>query len=101
MTSRNWLRRVSGVLVLGILVAASTTVLRKNGSALAQENTPASILPGRQIMVANYTSTPPVIDGVFSPEEWGGAHPVYVAGSLHPATAPGVVPNVPGLPFLF
>jgi len=101
MTVRNWLRRVSGLLVLGILVAASTTVQRKNGSALADEETPASILPGRQIMVARYTNTPPVIDGVFSPEEWGGALPVYVAGSLHPATPPGVVPNIPGLPYLF
>src|SRR6201981_1494055 len=101
MTSRNWLRGVSGLLVLGILVAASTTVLRKNGTALAEEETPASILPGRQIMGANYTSTPPVIDGVFSLEEWGGALPVYVAGSLHPASAPGVVPNMSGLPFLF
>ena len=55
MTSPNWLCRVSGLLVLGILVAASTPVLRKNGSALAQEETPATILPGRQIMVANYT----------------------------------------------
>ena len=52
-------------------------------------------------MVARYTSTPPVIDGVFSPEEWAGALPVYVAGSLHPATAPGVVPKIPGLPYLF
>jgi len=56
MTSPNWLCRVSGLLVLGILVAASTPVLQKNGSALAQEETPATILPGRQIMVANYTS---------------------------------------------
>jgi len=102
MTSRDWLRRVSGLLVpaLAILVAASTTGQRKNASALADEETPASILPGRQIMVARYTSTPPVIDGVFSLEEWAGALPVYVAGSLHPATAPGVVPNI-GLPFLF
>jgi hypothetical protein len=101
MTSRNWLFRVSALLVLGIFVAASTPVLRKNGSALAQGESPASILPGRQIMVANYTSTPPVIDGVFSPEEWRGARPVYVAGSVHPASAPGVVPNDPSLPFLF
>jgi len=103
MTSRDWLRRVSGLLVpaLAILVAASTTVQRKNASALADEETPASILPGRQIMVARYTSTPPVIDGVFSPEEWASALPVYVAGSLHPATPPGVVPKVPSLPYLF
>jgi len=45
MTSPNWLCRVSGLLVLGILVAASTPVLQKNGSALAQEETPATILP--------------------------------------------------------
>ena len=96
MTLRDWLRRVSALLVLalGILVAASTTVQRKNGSVLAEEETPASILPGRQIMVARYTSTPPVIDGVFSPEEWRGAVPVYVDGSKHPATPPGVVPNI-------
>jgi hypothetical protein len=103
MTLRDWLRRVSALLVLalGILVAASTTVQRKNASTLADEETPASILPGRQIMVARYTSTPPVIDGVFSPEEWAGALPVYVAGSLHPSTPPGVVPKDPSLPYLF
>ena len=101
MTSPKWLCRVSVLLALGILVAASTPLLRKNGGVLAQEQTPASILPGRQIMVAKYTSTPPVIDGVFSPGEWAGALPVYVAGSLHPASAPGVVPNDPSLPFLF
>lgn len=75
MTSPNWLRQVSGLLVQGVLVAGSSTVLRKNRTALAQEETPASILPGRQIMVARYTGTPPVIDGVFSPGEWGDALP--------------------------
>src|SRR6266566_2615383 len=57
-------------------VEAEKLRLQRNGSALAQEETPATILPGRQIMVANYTRTPPVIDGVFSPGEWGGALPV-------------------------
>ena len=93
MTSGNWPRRISALLVLVVLVATSN-------SALAQGETTGTKLPGRQIMIARYTSTPPVIDGVFSPEEWRGAVPVYVDGSKHPATAPGVVPNI-GLPFLF
>jgi hypothetical protein len=86
MTSGNWPRRISSLLVV-VLVAASN-------SALAQGETTGTRLPGRQIMVARYTSTPPVIDGVFSPEEWRGAVPVYVDGSKHPATPPGVVPNI-------
>jgi Carbohydrate family 9 binding domain-like len=56
-------------------------------------------IPGKQVMVANYTSHPPTIDGVFHPFEWRGAIPVYVDGST-PATAPGVVPNIPWLPNL-
>jgi hypothetical protein len=54
---------------------------------------------GKQFMVAKYTKTPPVIDGVFSPGEWAKAAPVHVDGNT-PATAPGVVPNI-GLPYLF
>lgn len=56
-------------------------------------------IPGKQVMVAKYTSHPPTIDGVFRPFEWRGAIPVYVDGST-PATAPGVVPNIPWLPNL-
>lgn len=51
-------------------------------------------------MIARYTKTPPVIDGVFSLAEWGRAVPVYVEGTSSPATPPGVVPNI-GLPYLF
>lgn len=94
MTSRNWPFRISGPLVVGLLVAASTI-------ALAQGEAEGTRIPGKQIMVATYTSTPPVIDGVFSPGEWNGALPVYVDGTKHPAYPPGVVPKDPGLPFLF
>jgi len=77
-------------MVVGTLVLST--------SALAQEKGKNRI-PGKQFMVARYTNTPPVIDGVFSPGEWHRAVPVYVDGST-PATAPGVVPNI-GLPYLF
>jgi hypothetical protein len=81
--------RTASLLVLGLFVLRSS-------SALAQHETK---IPGKQFMVARYTSTPPVIDGVFSPGEWRRAIPVHVTGST-PATAPGVVPSI-GLPFLF
>jgi len=80
------------ILFAATLVVAST-------SALAQQGAAKTGIPGKQFMVARYTSTPPVIDGVFSPNEWRGALPVYVNGNT-PATAPGVVPNI-GLPYLF
>jgi len=56
-------------------------------------------IPGKQVMVANYTTHPPAMDGVFRPYEWLEAFPVYVDGST-PATAPGIVPNIPWLPNL-
>jgi len=56
-------------------------------------------IPGKQVMIAKYTNRPPTIDGVFRPSEWRGAIPVYVDGTT-PATAPGVVPNIPWLPNL-
>lgn len=61
--------------------------------------TPETRIPGKQVMAANYTSHPPVIDGVFQPSEWAGANPVHVDGNT-PASAPGVVPNIPWIPTL-
>lgn len=89
-------RRLSGMtclLVVGTMVLLSS-------SAISQSVSPQSRIAGKQLMIARYTKTPPVIDGVFSLAEWGRALPVYVAGSSHPATPPGVVPNI-GLPYLF
>src|SRR5215469_16709571 len=93
MASPKCLSCVTHWLVVGTLVLLSS-------SAISQSVSPQSRIPCKQFMVARYTKTPPVIDGVFSLTEWGRALPVYVAGSLHPATPPGVVPNIPGLPFL-
>lgn len=93
MTSPRSLCGIASLLLLALLgVVSSNTV--------AQEETQGTTIPGKQFMVARYTSTPPVIDGVFSLEEWQGAIPVYVDGST-PATPPGVVPKIPYLPFLF
>ena len=88
MTGPKWLARTASLLVLGLFVVQCS-------SALAQETN----IAGKQFMVARYTNQPPVIDGVFTPQEWHRAIPVHVDGST-PATAPGVVPNI-GLPFLF
>jgi len=88
MTGPKWLARTASLLVLGVFAVYCS-------SALAQETK----IAGKQFMVARYTNKPPVIDGVFSPQEWHRAIPVHVDGST-PATAPGVVPNI-GLPFLF
>jgi len=60
---------------------------------------PGTTIPGKQIMVTNYTSHPPIIDGVFRPWEWMGAAPVYVDGST-PGTPPGIVPKIDWLPYL-
>jgi Carbohydrate family 9 binding domain-like len=89
-------RRLSGMvrlLVVGTIVLLSS-------SAISQSISPRSRIAGKQFMVARYTNTPPVIDGVFSLTEWGHAVPVYVEGTSSPATPPGVVPNI-GLPHLF
>jgi len=83
--------RIAFGIVLGLLVFSS--------NALAGDDTNETRIPGKQFMVARYTNTPPIIDGIFRPGQWRGASPVYVDGST-PATAPGVVPNI-GLPFLF
>jgi Carbohydrate family 9 binding domain-like len=56
-------------------------------------------IPGKQLMVARFTTKPPTIDGVFSVGEWKAANSIHVDGST-PATAPGVVPNLPDLPVL-
>jgi hypothetical protein len=88
MTGPKWLTRTACLLVLGLFVVHCS-------SALAEETK----IPGKQFMVARYTNAPPVIDGVFSQQEWHRAIPVHVDGST-PATAPGVVPSI-GLPFLF
>ena len=92
MTSRTWLSRAIYWLVVGILVELS-------GIAIAQSILPQSRIAGKQFMIARYTKTAPVIDGVFSLAEWGSALPVYVEGTSSPATPPGVVPNI-GLPYL-
>jgi len=88
MTSPKW---PFHLLVAGLLLVKFT-------DALAQQRGETTI-PGKQLMVARYTNTPPVIDGVFSPGEWAGANPVHVNG-ITPATAPGIVPSI-GLPYLF
>ena len=93
MTSPKWSSRVPFVLVVGTLLLLSR-------SAASQSASPQSRIAGKQFMVARYTRTPPVIDGVFSPAEWARAIPVFVEGSSSPATPPGVVPNI-GLPYLF
>ena len=93
MASPKCLSRVTRWLVVGTLVLLSN-------SAISQSVSPQSRIPGKQLMIARYTKTPPVIDGVFSLSEWGAAIPVYVEGTSSPATPPGVVPNI-GLPYLF
>jgi hypothetical protein len=70
-------RRLSGMvrlLVVGTIVLLSS-------SAISQSISPQSRIAGKQFMVARYTNTPPVIDGVFSLTEWGHAVPVYVEGT--------------------
>lgn len=93
MTSPKSLCGIASLLLLALLVVVSS-------DTVAQVGTQETSIPGKQFMIAKYTSTPPVIDGVFSPGEWQGAISVYVDGST-PATAPGVVPKDPSLPFLF
>jgi hypothetical protein len=93
MASPKCLSSVTRWLVVGTLVLLSS-------SAISQSVSPQSRIPGKQFMIARYTKTPPVIDGVFSLSEWGAAIPVYVEGTSSPATPPGVVPNI-GLPSLF
>lgn len=92
MTSPKWLNRIACLLVLACLIALPST-------SIAEDKPNETRIPGKQLMVAKYTNTPPLIDGVFSPREWRRAIPVHVVGST-PETAPGVVPNI-GLPFLF
>jgi len=93
MTAPKWRSRAPYLLVVGTLLLLSR-------SAVSQSS-PQNRIAGKQFMVARYTKTPPVIDGVFSPGEWKGAIPVFVKGSSSPATPPGVVPKIPGLPYLF
>ena len=93
MRSPKWLSRAPYLLVVGTLLLLSR-------SAISQSASPQSRIAGKQLMIARYTKTPPVIDGVFSPAEWARAVPVFVEGSSSPATPPGVVPNI-GLPYLF
>jgi cellulose/xylan binding protein with CBM9 domain len=93
MTSPKWLSPVPWLLVVGTLLFLSR-------SATSQSASPQNRIAGKQLMIARYTNTPPVIDGVFSPAEWARAIPVFVEGSSSPATPPGVVPNI-GLPYLF
>ena len=92
MTSPSRLSGMTCLLVVGTLLLS--------GGAVSQSS-PQNRIAGKQFMVARYTKTPPVIDGVFSPGEWAAAIPVFVKGSSSPATPPGVVPNIPSLPYLF
>src|SRR5215467_210199 len=93
MRSPKWLSRAPYLLVVGTLLLLSR-------SAISQSASPQSRIAGKQLMIARYTKTPPVIDRVFSLAEWGRAIPVSVEGTSSPATPPGVVPNI-GLPYLF
>jgi hypothetical protein len=79
-----------------LLLIVNSAALKSNANFV---DTPETRIPGKQVMVANYTKHAPTIDGVFRPFEWAGAVPVYVDGST-PATAPGVVPNLPSIPTL-
>jgi hypothetical protein len=92
MTSPKWLLQVPSLLVIGTLLLFSRSA--------TSQSSPQSRIAGKQLMIARYTKTPPVIDGVFSPGEWAGSNPVFVEGSSSPATPPGVVPSI-GLPYLF
>ena len=92
MTSPKWLSRVPCLLVVGTLLLLSRNAMSQSSSQ--------SRIAGKQFMVARYTKTPPVIDGVFSLAEWGRALPVYVEGTSSPATPPGVVPKIDWLPYL-
>lgn len=92
MTTPKWPSRVPCLLVVGTLLFFSR--------GAAAQATPQRRIAGKQLMIARYTDTPPVIDGVFSRAEWAGAMPVFVEGSRSPAVPPGVVPNI-GLPYLF
>ena len=65
------------LLVVGTLVLLSARVL-------SDSTAPQSRIAGKRFIVARYTPTPPVIDGVFSLADWGLADPVYVAGSIPP-----------------
>lgn len=94
MTSPKWLSVGPCSLVVGTLF-----LLLPSGAA-SQAASPRNSIPGKQLMVAHYSNTPPVIDGVFTPGEWAAATPVFVEGSSSPATPPGVVPSI-GLPYLF
>ena len=91
------MKSAKGVSHVWFLLAVS--VLSLSANALAQVGVVKSKIPGQQFMVARYTNTPPVIDGVFIAGEWARAIPVHVNGST-PDRPPGVVPNI-GLPFLF
>jgi hypothetical protein len=111
--------RIGTMLILGALATSSllaqgTVQQQSSSSSTTSERedltspdgrtgilggTHETTIPGKQVMVANYTNHPPTIDGVFRPFEWIGAIPVYVDGTT-PATAPGVVPNIPWLPNL-
>lgn len=93
MTSAKWLSRLPWFLVVGTLLLFSESV--------TSQSSPQLRIAGKQIMVARYTKIPPAIDGVFSPGEWAGAIPIFVEGSSSPATPPGVVPKIPGVPYLF
>ena len=92
MTSPRRLSGMTCLLVVGTLLLSTGAV---------SQSSPQNRIAGKQFMVARYTKAPPVIDGVFSPGEWAAAIPVFVEGSSSPAIPPGVVPNIPSLPYLF
>jgi Carbohydrate family 9 binding domain-like len=95
---KKWSRKLTMKVLVGTAVVAAMGMwLGERGHA--NSGSPQTVLPGKQVMVANYTSHAPTIDGVFRPWEWANAAPVYVDGST-PGTAPGVVPNIPWIPNL-
>ena len=80
MTASNRLPRIEYLVLVGLVIGLSA-------GAFASGETR---IPGKQLMMARHTNTPPTIDGVFSVGEWKDASPIHVDGST-PATAPGVV----------
>ncbi|HTQ98212.1 MAG TPA: hypothetical protein VMH89_15475, partial [Candidatus Acidoferrum sp.] len=79
VTWKNWSKKMTVKVMVGAAtVAVMGMWLGVRGHA--NSGSPQTVLPGKQVMVANYTSHAPTIDGVFRPWEWANAAPVYVDG---------------------
>jgi hypothetical protein len=81
--------RIYCLVTLVILTVFGTNVFADQQTSVA----------GKQLITARYTDRPAVIDGVFAPGEWSAAIPLHVKANK-PATAPGLVPKLPDVPFL-